>query len=105
MYFKVGLSPSRMCYLLDSSLNIMKNTFYFILKALFVLKIFKFLAFWSRRENGLIRKIRLSSKLMTSQTGLQTIAMYILPNISQSKGNQTMKFNQLIEYKKRNIFF
>ena len=41
---------------------------------------------------------------MTSQPGLQTIAIHILPNISQSKGNQTMKFGQLIEYKKINIF-
>ena len=41
---------------------------------------------------------------MTSQPGLQTVAIHILPNISQSKGNQTMKFGQLIEYKKRNIF-
>ena len=41
---------------------------------------------------------------MTSQPGLQTIAIHILPNISQSKGNQTMKFGQLIEYNKRNIF-
>ena len=35
---------------------------------------------------------------MTSQPGLQTVAIYILPNISQRKGNQTMKFGQLIEY-------
>ena len=41
---------------------------------------------------------------MTSQPGLQTIAIHILPNISQSKGNQTMKLGQLIEYSKRNIF-
>ena len=41
---------------------------------------------------------------MTSQPGLQTIAMLVLPNISQSKGNQTMKFGQLIEYNKTNIF-
>ena len=41
---------------------------------------------------------------MTSQPGLQTIAIHILPNISQSKGNQKMKFGQLIEYNKRNIF-
>ena len=40
---------------------------------------------------------------MTSQPGLQTIAIYILPNYSQSKHNQTMKFGQLIEYN-RNIF-
>ena len=41
---------------------------------------------------------------MMSQPGLQTIAIHILPNISQSKGNQTMKFGQLIEYNKWNIF-
>ena len=41
---------------------------------------------------------------MTSQPGLQTIAIHILPNISQSKEHQTMKFGQLIEYNKRNIF-
>ena len=41
---------------------------------------------------------------MTSQPGLQTIAIHILFNISQGKGNQAMKFGQLIEYKKRNIF-
>ena len=41
---------------------------------------------------------------MTSQPGLQTIAIHILPNISQSKGNKTMKFGLLIEYNKRNIY-
>ena len=41
---------------------------------------------------------------MTLQPGLETITIPILPNISQSKGNQTMKFGQLIEYNKRNIF-
>ena len=41
---------------------------------------------------------------MTSQSGLQTIAMHVLPNILQSKGNKTMKFDQLIEYNKRNTF-
>ena len=41
---------------------------------------------------------------MTSQSGLQTIAIHIMPNISQSKGNQAMKFGQLIVYNKRNIF-
>ena len=36
---------------------------------------------------------------------LQTIAIRILPNISQSKRNHTIKFGQFIEYNKRNIFF
>ena len=32
-----------------------------------------------------------------SHTGQQINAIHILPNISRSKGNQTMKFGQLIE--------
>ena len=41
---------------------------------------------------------------MTSQPGVQTIAIHILFNFSQSKGNQTMKFGQLTEPNKRNVF-
>ena len=40
---------------------------------------------------------------MTSQPGNQTIAVYILPNISRSRGNQTMKLGQLIDHDMRNI--
>ena len=39
-----------------------------------------------------------------SQSAWQTIPTHMLSNISQSKGNQTMKFGQLIEQNKRNIF-
>ena len=41
---------------------------------------------------------------MTSQPGQQTIIIHILPNISQSKGNQAMKFGQVIGDNKRNNF-
>ena len=84
----------------------MKNAFYFILKALFVLKILKFLSrlFGHVGKTARSEKYRLTSKFMTSQPGSQTITIHILPDISQSKGNQTMKFGQLIEYNKRNIF-
>ena len=41
---------------------------------------------------------------MTSQSGWPTIVIHILPNISRSKGNQTMKFGQLIECNMRDIF-
>ena len=109
----------------------MKNAFYFIIKALFVLKVFKSLSwlFWSCRKNGLIKKLRLIwpvwlngwvfvyelsgygfeshctqliSKLMMSQPGKRT--RHILPNISRSKGNQAMKFGQVIGYNRINIF-
>ena len=45
--FKVGLSPSEKNYVtcfIESPLKMMKNAFYLILKAVFVLKIFKFLS-------------------------------------------------------------
>ena len=41
---------------------------------------------------------------MRSQPGSQTIAIYIFTNTSRSKGNQAMKFGQLINYDMRNIF-
>ena len=41
---------------------------------------------------------------MMSEPGLQTIAIHIILNVSKSKYNQAMKFGQLIEYNKRNIF-
>ena len=49
IFFKVGLLPSKKIYVIcfiESPLRMMKNAFYFILKALIVLKIFKFLS-WS----------------------------------------------------------
>ena len=53
-YFKAELSPfKKTCFYCfnESSLKVMKSTFYFILSALFVLKIFKFLSwlFWTWR--------------------------------------------------------
>ena len=41
---------------------------------------------------------------MTSQTGQQILKMHILPNISRSKENQAMKFDQLKKCSMRNIF-
>ena len=58
-----------------------KNMFHFILKTLFVLKIFQFLSWLFSSKNDMIRKIRLNSKFATSQTGSQTIAIHILLNI------------------------
>ena len=43
-------------------------------------------------------------KSRASQPGKQIIEIHILPNISKSKGKQTMKFGQLTEYNKINFF-
>ena len=52
----------------ESPLKTMKNGFYSMLKALFVCEIFRFLSltFSLYRKNGLIRKLRLIRKFMTS---------------------------------------
>ena len=83
-----------------------KNVFYFVLKALFVLKTFKFCIgpLVIQKKKGLTRKKRMISKSVTSQPGKQAITIHILPNFSESKGNQKIKFDQLIKYNKKNIF-
>ena len=89
----------------ETSLKMMKNAFYFTSEALSVLKRFKFLSLlFGHVLNGLIKKIGLISSFMTSEPGSQTIVIHILPNISRSEGNQTIKFGQLIECNMRNIF-
>ena len=55
-------------------------------------------------QNGLIKKTMSISNFTTSQLVEQTIVIHILPNILRSKGNQTIKFGQLIECNMRNIF-
>ena len=100
--------PKKICFIYfnESPLKMIKNAFYFILRALFVLKIFKFLSWLSGHveKTGLVRNMGWTSKFMTSQSASQTIAIHILHNISWSKTNQTIKFGQLIEYNKRNVF-
>ena len=62
------------------------------------------LIFLVLKQNGLISKIRLISKFMTSQPGKQTIVIHVLPNILTNKNNQAMKLGQLREYNMKNIF-
>ena len=55
-------------------------------------------------KNGVIRSISSISKFMTSQPGKQIVAIHMLHNISRSKSNQMIKFDQKIENNMRNIF-
>ena len=72
-------------------------------KALYILKIFKFF-YWSFSHVEQTSWLeRLSSKVVTSELVQQTNPIPILLYISQSKGHQTMKFDQLIDYK-RHVF-
>ena len=70
----------------------MRNTFYFTLKA------------HGHIGKPLDLKDKVNFKFTTSQPGAQTMTIHILPNISRSKGNETMKFAQLIECNMRSIF-
>ena len=50
------------------------------------------------------RKDKVNFKIYDATAWLKTIAIHLLPNISRSKGNQTMKLCQLRDYNMRNIF-
>ena len=68
---KGAVSALRQFLTTESPWKLMKNVFYLILKALFVLKITKFFSwlFGHVEKNCLIRKKRLISTFMTSQPG------------------------------------
>ena len=94
----------------------MKNAFYFTFKALFVHKIFKFLSWlFGHAEKRFDWKDMVHFKIYDVTTWKTIAIQYniiavqlqyntILPNISRSKGNMTMKFCQLLEYNMKNIF-
>ena len=76
-----------------------KNDFYFMLhvKSIFVLEIFTFLfRIFGYVKNSLIKKLWLISRFMTLKTRKKIITIHVLPNISRSKGKQTIKFGHLI---------
>ena len=76
----------------ECPLKRMKNVFLFHLKSSFrsqSILIFVLTFWWCRKTAWLER---LLSRFLTSQSGKQAIAVFMLPNISRSKGNQAMKF-------------
>ena len=103
-YFKGKQSSLRQFLATESSLKVMKNVFYFTSKALFVLKIFKFLSWlFGHVEKRLDKKGTVNLKFY-NVTGWLTIVIHLLQNISRSKGNQTTQFGPSIECNMRNIF-
>ena len=69
----------------------MKNAYYFLLKVLFVLGVFCSI------QKRLDKKTIVNFKIYDFMTRQQLITIPILLNISRNKGNQTMKFGQVIE--------
>ena len=121
----------------DSPSKMMENAFYFILKALFVLKIFNFFHDYLSMYNHLQKILGKLRKLRKSCNQLYIVQLYsyLLENRQKAplnsffksrfsvkpskfqiclakdyrknagiKGNQTMKFGQLIKHPKKNIF-
>ena len=75
-----------------------------MLKALFFVEIFKLLSsLFVNVQKTVWLESKVGFKIYELTPGWQTMAIHILPNISQSKGNQTLKFGQVIEYNKRSF--
>ena len=85
-----------------SLFKMINNAFYFTLNALFVLKVFEFLSWlFSHVEKRLDWKDEVNFKIDDVTTWLTNNCN---PHIARSKGNQAMKFGQLMEYNTRNNF-
>ena len=96
--------------------NMLKNGIDFLIKALFISEIIKsliknYVLFWfpSKQKvvggsKGALGRKGLISAFMTWQTRKQITTIHILPNISRSKGNKTMKFGYVIECSMTNMF-
>ena len=83
----------------------MKYAFSFMLKVLFVLKLFKALS-WLFRQVGKWADDKEAKINFKVYVGIykQIITKYVLPKISRSKSNQAMEFGQIIDHDVRNIF-
>ena len=84
---KGALSSLRQFLATESPLKVIRNAFYFTLTKLFSFsRYLNFcLEFSVMLRNGLIRKIRFISKLMTSQPGQETVSIHMLINIWRRK--------------------
>ena len=83
----------------------MKNYLYFNLKRFLFLRYINFCPdFFGHVGKRLDKEAEINFKIYDVINWKKKIAMHILPNILRSRGNQTMKVGQLIEYKRRNIF-
>ena len=83
----------------------MKNAFYFMLKASFGLKIFNFLSghFWSCKKRFDV-KTNVNFKICDVTDWNTNNYNTHIADFSRSKTNQTVKFVQMKKYNMRNIF-
>ena len=106
---KVGLSSSKkvvfVCFN-ECSSKMMKNSSFISSKTPFsFLKYLNFRPnFFDQVGKRLDKKAKVNVRICDVTEGQQIIVIHILPNISRSKVNQTLKFGQLIEYNMRYTF-
>ena len=97
--FKGTLSGLRQFLAAKIPLKMIKNAFYFTSKAIFVLNIFTFLSWlFGHAAKWLDTKDKVNFEFYGIIAWLTNslVNIQILPNISRSKGNQTIKSGQLI---------
>ena len=95
--FKAAVLGLRQSLATDSPFKIMKNAFHFTLKALFILKMINFCPdFFVMQENGLIRNVNFKIYDVTNWEKINYDTH--IANISRSKHNQKIKYDQLVEY-------
>ena len=100
--FKSALSGLRQFLANESPLKMMmKNAFYFTLKALIVLKIFQFLSsrFGNGEKTAWLERWNWFQNVWRHNLGIK-ISIHILSNISRSKCNQTIWLVNTIKHKK-----
>ena len=85
----------------ESRLNMMKNIFYFMLKALFIVKILNILS-WLFGQVG--KRLDKKAKVLWPYGQTNRSLQYACCALFQEVGNQAVKFAQLIECNVRNIF-
>ena len=104
-WLKCPISYLRQFRAIESPLKMMKNALDFMLKALFVLEISKFLSwifgYVEKRLSG--QKLLVNYKIYDVKNWVTNNRNTHNINISISKGTQAMKFGQLINYSVRNI--
>ena len=82
-----------------------KKAFNFTSKALFVLKMFKFLSWlFSHVAKRLHQKDKVNFEIYDVTAWLSNNCKTYIAQYLRRKGNQTMKFARLIEYNMTNIF-
>ena len=107
--YKVRLSPFKKNFLNLLQRKLFKNNrecFIFHAKSYFLswdVYIFV-LKFWFCRKTAWSESYHYFLNLRCHRLDKKSITKYILPNTPRNKGNQTMKFGQLIEYNMKNIF-